>query len=587
VSVPAFVAVAALGVAVSVSGSSTTSAGRIAFSAQPARDLYRQRVLAVGERGGRPVVVAGAQAAQVAVSGDGRRIAFVRDNADVWIANADGSGARLVAEDASAPSWSPSGAMLAYIRGIPGGVVEVLDLSSGTKRDFYDSWVGGIPSWSPDGRRLAYSYDKPRGETGLVVADLSTGVQKVVGEGLGPEWSPSGDLIASTVCSGASTPGGECASAPEIEITTADGAHVAWIGGSGAAWSPNGRALSYIVSTPEGNRLAVTSPTGGRRTLLGATDTVPAWSRDGRKLLVAVNRPHSGEVDAVDVASHARVRLRSEPEMQIDQVAWAGGRALFVLERIPQSSRVVLARPGGGLVVLTHSSLSDDEPAWSPDGRRLAFVRGEAGVGGEIWVVDADGRHQHRLTPPPRGAADWSPSWSPDGRRIAFVRDWGISGNFLIVADVGTGRARIVASDVHEQAGRAVAWSPRGNVIALAGANGIQLFRLDGRVERSLDVSGTDLAWSPDGNMLALTSSGGITVMDASGANQRQIGGSGAQEPTWSPDGRRVAFALFVAPSPYGLILPNQIATIALDGTDERIVAERFGARDPAWQSAR
>ena len=78
---------------------------------------------------------------------------------------------------------------------------------------------------------------------------------------------------------------------------------------------------------------------------------------------------------------------------------------------------------GSGTRRLTHNAGYDAEPAWSPDGRKIAFRSKEAveasGADRDIYVMNADGSGKRNLT---RNAAwDGSPSWSPDGRRIAFV----------------------------------------------------------------------------------------------------------------------------------------------------------------------
>ena len=89
---------------------------------------------------------------------------------------------------------------------------------------------------------------------------------------------------------------------------------------------------------------------------------------------------------------------------------------------------------------------------WSPAGDRIAFTRL-----GDLYVMNADGSGQTRLTG--RGGED--PSWSPDGTRISFTRNTGSSHQIFTVGADGTGERQLT-----RQGGRHPAWSPVGSGIA-------------------------------------------------------------------------------------------------------------------------
>jgi Tol biopolymer transport system component len=214
---------------------------------------------------------------------------------------------------------------------------------------------------------------------------------------------------------------------------------------------------------------------------------------------------------------------------------------------------------------LTRTTMWEEYPAWSPDGRRIAFSKGDPlchaltcerrSNSTSIWVRGLGGGSR-RITRAGYDYIDRSPSWSPDGRTIAFARvlccdyDDQKDGIYTIAPD-GRNQKRIDTTRAY-----ALDWSPDGATIAFLSEGGrVRLLDLEsGDAPRLMitNIGGgkADIAWSPQGNKLALATAAGIYVVSAAGGRARRIvktgiGSFGQFGPTvsWSPDGRHLAFS--------------------------------------------
>jgi dipeptidyl aminopeptidase/acylaminoacyl peptidase len=224
----------------------------------------------------------------------------------------------------------------------------------------------------------------------------------------------------------------------------------------------------------------------------------------------------------------------------------------------------VLSLRGGSRVQVTASELDISDPQWSPDGRRLAFVRN-----GAIWVVDADGSRQVRVTEHP--AANTRPRWSPDGHRLAFIsRRRGWSQIWLIDAPIPRrGRPATNPKPAEPAALTAVGldvdefcWSPDGLRIALASQredhgwwSAVSVVEVAGGAEARIapgDAWECGPSWTADGSLLFLSDADGWfqvvrldpglrerTVMTVSGREHGEPGGSFGLAPLASPDDAR------------------------------------------------
>jgi Tol biopolymer transport system component len=256
---------------------------------------------------------------------------------------------------------------------------------------------------------------------------------------------------------------------------------------------------------------------------------------------------------------------------------------------------------GTGLVRLTNGP-NDGDPAWSPDGRRIAFTRGRTARpngelrGWDIHVMDADGLNVVRRTST-EFLLNSSPTWSPDGRSIAFSGSpiaGGATDVYVISADDDGADPRNVTTEGSWDG--EPAWSPDGASIAFSSSRpptseltDIFVTSPDGPPATRLTQAGADgsrvnysgPAWSPDGRKLAVSTClfddgdrcdpATISVMSADGSGLTVLVPTEGWGPTWSPDGRTIAF-----------VSAGSIGWVTVDGGERGvIVADGYS---PAWR---
>jgi dipeptidyl aminopeptidase/acylaminoacyl peptidase len=214
---------------------------------------------------------------------------------------------------------------------------------------------------------------------------------------------------------------------------------------------------------------------------------------------------------------------------------------------------------GGNLKQLTNDSRANHDPSLSPDGTKIVFDSDRDGQqnGGqtEIYIMDADGSNQVNLTN--NLAFDYHPTWSPDGKQIAFVssRSGKVPKIFIMNAD-GSNPTQItqgLGEDTNPD------WSSQDKIAFVRNAGGgseIHSINPDGSGEAkltSLPLFAGDPSWSPDGGKIAFVSSEAeppwgayIFTMNADGSDKARLLpnniGVYAFEPYWSPDGSAIAY---------------------------------------------
>jgi Tol biopolymer transport system component len=456
--------------------------------------------------------------------------------------------------DAARPEVSPNGQRVAF-QGYDaenGGyfhVVLVNSDGSGVRRLTSGQYDHREPVWSRDGAKVAFSSDRPTGQFRPPLTDAALGSYNI--------WSADANtgelrLWANTL------------TAEEGEPT----------------WSPDGREIAYVVS----NRIEAVNEAGARRTVIaqraGRTINSPSWAPAGTDIafvgsggdqanlwvgerqittgqdVFRFSRPQwvsaselmyaaDGKIRVIDINTLAFRDVPFTATLEMPALSYEKKRYDFDTKKPQQVLGIVapVLSPDARSVVfqalndlwvmeigkkprrVTNDSFYEVDPAWSADGRYLAYSSDKSGTE-DIYVRDMVTGNERRITS--LNGAEVSAAWSPDGRTIAFQNE-----NFEThTVDVNSGALRQVLPELFAP-GRP-SWSADGNTIALAArmrystrfreghnqiltvnlTTGEQKYHQPGAEFNTIQTRGYDgPAWSPDGKWMAMVLEGTLNIL--------------------------------------------------------------------------
>jgi TolB protein len=246
-----------------------------------------------------------------------------------------------------------------------------------------------------------------------------------------PQWNPSGTKIAFTSNEDAVTRGAGFATDWDVYTMNPDGSDVVNLTPDdpgnpsydfGSTWSPDGTKIAFASDRDAPgsgiHKIYVMNADGSgtpvRLTNTAGSEGHPAWSKDGTKIAFKDSRHGNDEIYVINVVTGVQTRLTNNSAADWSP-NWSpdGSKIAFTSSRTGNTDVYSMnASNGSGLKRLTTNNAEENEPAYSPDGTKIVFYRRHDVENQEIYIMNADGKKQVRLTNN-YPFSDGDPTWKP------------------------------------------------------------------------------------------------------------------------------------------------------------------------------
>jgi Tol biopolymer transport system component len=474
----------------------------------------------------------------------------------------------------SDPDLSPDGKMIVYVAQGEGHSQLFLSRVAGGARVRLtnDATPKGTPHFSPDGERIAFARLLPGKDTPEVCVIPSLGGEPtpLIADAAEPVWSPDGSRLAVLLMRPGQPRSLATAAADGSDLQTVLRADDAYPGLYHFAWSPDSHLLAVARSTGgvAGEIWLVPAGGGKPRRLSnespGVFSHTPVFTPDGSGLICSSNRGGATNLWFLPLEGGGTpLQLTSGPGPDESPSVARDGKILFLNSRSHNALLVYDLKSGRERELVTYAGFLW-APAFSPDGREIAFSQAEPDGAWHIWVVPTKGGKARRLS---SGALpEIYPRFTPDGNSVIYFT-WSPQRNRIWQVPHSGGPALALTPKGKEDETYGDV-SPDGRWLAFAreeqNITRIYIAPMSGGEARRLTQSPSTLPrWSPNGQWIAFSPGrsfeSGIFLIRADGTHEHRLTQTGSW-PAWWPDGKRIAYLVI---GPEG---SQQIRTVPVEG---------------------